>query len=150
MERSEGDQVVHQPQVVEGRPLQRPQPRGRQAVAARMEYYEGLLPHPDHAERFEQLAPGSTGKLVTMAERQGGHRQAMERKFLNFNGWSQIAGVIFAGLIGLASIGGTVYLAMNDKPAGVIGLTLTPLAGIVWAYRGARGNQQKEIAKKTR
>lgn len=149
MEERERGEVVHQPQGVEGRPVQRPQPRGRQ-VAARMEYYEGLIPHPEHMERFEQLAPGSTDRLIAMAERQGEHRQTMERKFLNFNGSSQILGVVFAGLIGLGSIAGTVYLAMNDKPAQAMAATLAPLAGIVWAYRGQRERQQAEKAKKSR
>jgi uncharacterized membrane protein len=112
------------------------------------EFYAGMLPHPEHLERFEALAPGTTDRLISMAEKQGEHRQAMERKFLNFNGFSQAAGVVFAGLICLLSVGGGIYLLATGHSILQFAACLTPLAPIVWAFRRARNQQRAEVARK--
>src|SRR5258708_7872427 len=84
-------------------------PKERRAMRAQhmqveqtLELYQGALPHPDHLERFEALLPGATDRFLGLAERQSAHRQRMEKKFLNFNGATQILGSLFAGVIVLA------------------------------------------------
>ena len=72
----------------------------------------------------------------------------MENKFLNFNGWGEIIGVVFAGLIILAGIAGGVYLLLNDKPLGGFTAMLTPLAGVAIAFVKARASQAAEKARK--
>src|SRR5690242_8766078 len=84
-------------------------------VAGRFERYEGLLPHPEHLARFEAILPGTTDRILKIAENQSSHRHRMENKFLNFNGWGEIIGVVFAGLIVLAGIGVGGFLLYAGK-----------------------------------
>lgn len=122
--------------------------KAQQQTQVRAEFYAGLLPHPEHLERFEQLQPGTTNRLIAMAERQGEHRQVIERKFLNFNGFSQVAGTLFAGAVALMSVGGAIYLLATGHPLTEFAACLVPLAPIVWAFRKARTQQRSEIARK--
>lgn len=119
-----------------------------QTTAQITEFYAGILPHPEHLERFERLHPGTTDRLIAMAEQQGKHRQAMEKKFLNINGFSQIAGTLFAGVICLLSVGGGIYLLATGHSLISFAACLTPLAPIVWAFRKARSAQATQIARK--
>lgn len=60
-------------------------PRGEQSrgsFALKQEYYKGLLPHPDHLERFEQLAPGAAERFMEWVEDEAKHRREMERQEL--------------------------------------------------------------------
>lgn len=122
--------------------------RTAQRTEITTEFYAGLLPHPEHLERFEKLQPGTTSRLMAMAEKQGEHRQAMERQFLNFNGFSQVAGTIFAGIVALGSVGASVYLLATGHSLIEFAAMLTPLAAIVWAFRKTQKRQATEIARK--
>ncbi len=112
------------------------------------EFYAGALPHPQHLERFEALYPGTTERLITMAEAQGIHRQAMEKKFLNFNGFSQVAGTLFAGIVAVMAVGGGIYLLAKGQSLLTFAACLTPLAPIIWAFRRERDSQKIQIAAK--
>jgi uncharacterized membrane protein len=113
-----------------------------------VELYNGLIPHPQHLERFESLLPGATGRFMALAERQSAHRQLMERKFLNFNGAASIIGAVSASLISLASVGGAIFLIYLGRSAQEVAACLVPLAPIVWAFRRARKSQTNEIRRK--
>lgn len=139
------------PIPVQGRPLSRKERKQllrMQRTTISAEFYAGLIPHPEHLERIEKLQPGATDRLIRMAETQGEHRQAMERKFLNFNGVSQILGTIVAGIIALGSVGGSIYLLATGHSIVQFTAMLTPLAAIIWAFRRTQKNQSKEIARK--
>lgn len=86
--------------------------------------------------------------MIQMAERQGAHRQAMERKFLNFNGVSQILGTVFAGAVAVGSVAGGIYLLSTGHSLAEFAATLVPLAAIVWAFRWTRNRQQIEVSHK--
>lgn len=132
-------------QVIEPHQAQRQKTR---TVTQLFEHYQGLLPHPEHMVRFEQILPGTTDRMMVLAEDQSAHRQLMERKYLNFNGWGEILGVVFAGIAGLSGIGAGAFLLYRDKPIGGFGTLLTPLAAIIWAFRKSRDRQAKEHAAK--
>jgi uncharacterized membrane protein len=117
-------------------------------MQAAMEVYQGFLPHPDHAERFEAVLPGSNDRILRMAEKQGEHRQRMEWRFLQFNGWGQLMGTLFGGIIVLAGIGCGTYLAMNDKSVAALFAGLTPLGVIAGIFVSQRGKQQQQIAQR--
>lgn len=114
----------------------------------RAELYSGQVPHPEHLERFEQLSRGATDRFITMAERQSVHRQAMERKFLNINGTTQVLGVIFAGLIVLASIGSGGFLVYHDKQVEGLASMFGPLALVAGLFIYDRRQQKEEIGRK--
>lgn len=127
-----------------------PAPRqGRRTVTAtQFEHYEGLLPHPQHLERFEALLPGATDRLLKMAEGQSTHRQQMERKYLNFNGTGEVLGTIFAGLTVIGAIAGGVFLIYHDKSVEGLVAMLTPLATVGGIFVKTRSKQAKQIQAK--
>jgi uncharacterized membrane protein len=139
--RAPGAPAVHTPP--------RPQPVHR-VTASRTELYAGTVPHPEHAQAFENILPGSFGRFLAMAEKQGDHRQRMERKFLNFNGASQILGVVIAGAVVLAGMWFGYDLLMHDKKVEGLTAMLTPLGVIGAAFIGARISQAKEKRAKAR
>lgn len=72
----------------------------------------------------------------------------MESRFLSFNGWTQILGVVFAGvavLVGMA-IGG--YLIYAGKSQEGFGAMLTPLALVGSIFVGSKISQSKEKRRK--
>jgi uncharacterized membrane protein len=83
-----------------------------------------------------------------MAEKQSAHRQGMERKFLNFNGISQILGVVFAGLIVMGAIALGGYLVYNDKSLQGFVAMFVPLATVGGLFIHDRRQQQKELERK--
>ncbi len=107
-----------------------------------------MLPHPEHLERFEQLLPGATDRMLSLAENQIAHRHGMERKFLNFNGASEILGVVFAGAAVLSGIAGGIYLLMHDKPIGGLTSMIVPLASVAAAFLRTRNSQSKQLERK--
>lgn len=72
----------------------------------------------------------------------------MENKFLNFNGWGEIIGVIFAGLIVLAGIGVGGFLIYAGKAIGGFTSMLTPLGLVGAAFIRARKKQAQEKSAK--
>lgn len=120
----------------------------RKSGGVRAEWYSGLVPHPEHAERFEALLPGAMDRFVGMAERQGEHRQKMEKKFLNFNGWSQILGVVFAGMTVLGGIAAGTFLVYSDKDIQGFAAMLVPLSTVAVIFYRTRKSQKKEAEGK--
>ncbi len=53
------------------------------------ELYQGLLPHPDHLERFEQLAPGAAERFMQWVEDEAKHRRDVERRGMELHYESQ-------------------------------------------------------------
>ena len=53
--------------------------RERLAVTASMEAFSGPLPRPADLEFYEKIVPGAAERILTMAEKQGAHRQEIEK-----------------------------------------------------------------------
>lgn len=119
-----------------------------QRIEQTVEWYQGVVPHPEHLERFEALLPGATDRFLALAERQSAHRQRLENKFMNLNGAASITGAISAGVVSLVSVGGAIYLLATGHGLMDFAACLTPLAPIIWAFRKARSSESKEMAKK--
>lgn len=119
-------------------------------AAMRTELYMGQVPHPEHAERYEQLLPGCTDRFVSMAERQSRHRQWMEKGFMLFNGSSQMVGVVGGLVVAAGSIWACTYLIMNGKSIEGFGTMLVGLGAIVSIFVMGRSGQRAEIEGKKR
>ena len=119
------------------------------------EQFHGPIPHPTILAGYEQLLPGATERIITMAEKETEHRQAMEKKALNaeIEGLSNEAkdtkrGQIFALIIGITAILSGTYTAVNGYPwagsfigaGGVVGLVS---AFIVGRKHPKQNNNQK-------
>lgn len=118
------------------------------STGMRTEVYQGLVPHPEHVERYEALQPGATDRFIGMAERQSEHRQTLEKRHLAFNGFSQILGVLFAGITVLGGLAAGTYLIINDKPVSGLVSLLLPLATVAGIFIDSKRSQRAELKAK--
>lgn len=126
-----------------------PPPTHQRVVrASRTELYAGAVPHPDHARSFEEIQPGSFDRFLSIAERQSKHRQVLEQRFMSFNGWSQVIGVVFAGLIVLAGIASGTFLLYNDKQTQGLTAMFAPLALVAGTFIVTKSSEKREKARK--
>jgi len=68
------------------------------------EFYQGPIPSPEVLERIEQICPGATLKIITMAENQHNHRIDIENKVVASNIRSSDHGRVCGFVIGMTSI----------------------------------------------
>jgi uncharacterized membrane protein len=81
--------------------------RGAAAIIrAAVEYsqHSGPLPSPESLSRYEQTLPGAAERILQMAERQAGHRLAMETLVLKSGVALQKWGLVCAFLIAISAI----------------------------------------------
>jgi len=45
--------------------------------------FSGPIPHPSHLDKYESILPGSADRLISLAEKQSAHRQAIEMKLVD-------------------------------------------------------------------
>ncbi len=117
-------------------------------MSSTTEYYAGQLPHPDHLERFEQICPGATDRMLRMTEKQSDHRQWMEKAFMLFNGSSQILGTVSGAALMLGGIFAAGYLSMHDKSIEGFVAFILSLGTVAAVFVTGRRAQQREKEQK--
>lgn len=112
-------------------------------------FHSGPLPAPETLEEYSRLIPQGAERIMKMAESQSGHRMEMEKKALSSHVNQGYIGQIFGLIIGLAAIGASVYLGINDQPilGGVIGLG--GITGLVTAFIKGRDADREEVSEKS-
>lgn len=77
-----------------------------------------LLPPPAILEAYEEMSPGSTERIIDMAENEQAHRHNWEDRALTAYIWSNRLGMLFGSIVAIAIVSGTLYLAsMGDRKA---------------------------------
>lgn len=51
----------------------------KRVVVRAIEQHSGPIPHPDIIKQYEEILPGAADRIISMAENQSSHRQAMEK-----------------------------------------------------------------------
>lgn len=114
------------------------------------EKFSGPIAHPRHLREYELVLPGSAERIVSMAEKEQGHNQAMERTIVE-GAMSQSRTAMYLGFIALIIlITAAIYAGMNDNNV-LAGLLLGTgvLGGAATLIRGwANGNGNDHPAKK--
>jgi uncharacterized membrane protein len=85
--------------------------------------YEGPLPPAQELIKYNQAHPEAAHRIITMAESQEAHRQALET-FGLFFGFAIIIMVTGAGTL----------LIFNDKPGTGLVIALSGIATLVWPF----------------
>lgn len=73
--------------------------------------------------QFNEVIPGLGERIVKMAEL----NQADRLKTNRANRWLAIVGQIFAFTLAMTAVGGSIYLAIHDKPAAAIAAVVSGL-----------------------
>jgi len=135
----------HYPQVTSQQ--NQPAPTRTTAVAV-SQSFSGPLPPPEVLEHYERIAPGTAERLLAMAESQSQHRQGLEKAVVEGNLRHESLGQVFAFIIALAAVSGSLALLWAGRSVeGLTGMlgTLATLAG-VFVY--GRWSKQRELAEK--
>jgi uncharacterized membrane protein len=120
------------------------QPATQTQVQVAQRFYTGPIPEPEALAEYERINSGLANRIVTMAEKEQGHRHRIE----NRRNWAQISitllGQILGFLISVLTIGIGGLLLYNDKQLGgfvslVSGVVM--LAG-AFIYRRTRATPQ--------
>src|SRR5207302_6355051 len=81
-------------------------------------FYTGPIPEPQALAAYEQINVGLANRIVTMAEKEQGHRHKIE----NRRNWAQILitflGQVFGFVISVMTIGLGGFLLYHDKAVG--------------------------------
>ena len=117
--------------------------------------YQGPLPAPQDLFAYDQLLPGTAGRIVAMAEREQAHRMNIEdmraradikhrddvaagqRAAAKGVFTSDLFGQAAGAVVGLSCIAGAIYLALQPgvHPTIPIALVGLPVASIIQAIR---------------
>lgn len=128
-------------------PNPRNQPQ-RQTAIVQAERFSGPLPPPEILERYNQVVPGLADRIVVMAESQARHRQALEQSVINGNIRNERLGQVFAFIIAMSVIVGSLGLLWHGRSTeGLVGIlgTLVTLAGV---FIFGRWSKSKELAQR--
>jgi len=120
----------------------------RQVITRVSRFFSGPLPPPEVLTSYNDAFPGAAERIMTMAESQLRHRQAMESRVVESNCRNELVGqIIGAVLSGIAILGG-IYLAAHDKPVSGFGVILVDLATLAGIFVYSRQAQTKERSDK--
>jgi uncharacterized membrane protein len=86
-------------------------------LSVREELFEGPLPHPEVLGQYERISSGAAKRIISMAERQSHHRQALETKIVDSNIGNEKIGMWLAFTITMTLIIIGAILLMSDKNA---------------------------------
>jgi uncharacterized membrane protein len=121
------------------------------AVQAVAEKFSGPLPPPKILQQYDQIAPGSAERIISMAESQSKHRQEIERIVITSDTKNARLGLHYGLIIGLAAVVGGVLCIMNgyEVSGSIVGGTgLTGLVG-VFVYGSRQRRKEREERLKT-
>jgi len=104
------------------------------SVFVRESWFSGPLPAPDTLGEYDGVLPGLARRIVERWEREGDHRQGMEREIVRARIRNQSRGqLIGAALAAIVLVAGIVFVATGKSTAGLVAI-LTPLAILVGAF----------------
>ncbi len=107
--------------------------------------FSGPLPTPDVLRRYEEVIPGSAERIISMAERQGSHRQDLESTVVSSNITNERLGMIFGFVICLVAICGGIYAVAHGKSAEGIAAIIAPLAALVAVFVYGKSRQRRDL-----
>jgi uncharacterized membrane protein len=120
----------------------------RQAIMGTQYTYSGPLPHPEILEHYDRIVPGGAERIFAQFESQSSHRQKIEYRVIRSNSFVQIFGAISALILGLAAIGGGLFLVYAGKSIEGFGAFFTGLASLVGVYIYGKVSQTSERKSK--
>lgn len=107
--------------------------------------FSGPLPPPEMLRKYEEVIPGSADRIISMAERQGEHRQGLELRVVSSNITNEKIGMIFGFIICLVAISGGIYAIIQGKSAAGLVAIITPLVALAGVFVYGKSRQLKDL-----
>ena len=111
--------------------------------------HSGPLPPPNTLAGYEKVLPGAAERILSMAEKQAGHRQSLEKTTVRSRIHNEDRGLYLGFLLALASLGvGGYAIHLGQGLVGLAGLVAS-LATLVipFVLRRRRPESSKEKAE---
>ncbi|MBW1999257.1 MAG: DUF2335 domain-containing protein [Deltaproteobacteria bacterium] len=108
--------------------------------------FSGPLPPPQILAQYNETVPGAAERIITMAETQSKHRQALESAVIESDIRQSKTGLVFGFIIGMTAIvlGAVCVLYGHGLGGGLIGGSgITGLAGVFVYGTAARRKERK-------
>ena len=115
----------------------------KQIVIQRTESFSGPLPHPEHFERYNQILPGASDRLLKMSEDDLKHIHNIQKTQISIERIAVIGGLIAAWTISIIALLGSGYLVLkgHDVSGSILGTgSLTSLVGVFIYGRKVQNN----------
>lgn len=114
------------------------------------EYHSGILPPPAELERYEQLLPGVTERLLTTYENQVKHRIKIEEIVIQGDSKRSSRGQVFSFIIIIfAFLISAVLLLRGKNIEGFVSM-IVPLSGLVSSLLISAKQRRKEREQKNK
>ena len=129
----------------ENRPtMSKPRKIQQQSYQVQQTSFQGPLPKPSDFAQYETILPGAAERIISMAERQAVHRQAIEKKVIGSDALHALVGTACGLVIGLFGLGVAGYCIINghDLAGAVIGGAT--LASMVSAFIYGSSKRRRE------
>ncbi len=95
--------------------------------------YAGPLPSPEAFARYEQVCAGAADRIISMAEKQAAHRQALEKLHEETVARNSKMGILCALLIAMSVlVGGVACIITDHDLAGglIVGIDIVGLCAV--------------------
>ncbi|MCK4027398.1 DUF2335 domain-containing protein [Streptococcus suis] len=143
--------TVHQvTEFIEEQPDDIPEEVVKELIARRFESmtYSGPIPHPQLLKEFNDVIPNGADRIMTMAEKQSGHRIILEEKVVNANNRDSFLGVVFAGVIALLIVLGAIFLIYNNKDIQGFSLLIGTSVAYISVFLKSKSRDDKDLKEK--
>ena len=119
-------------------------------MSATFEQTNGPIPPPSMLERYNQVIPNGADRLMSMAERQADHRQALEKIVIDGDSkranWGLVAGFVIAiSFSGLATF--LIVSWHSAEGVALFGLNITGVVG-TFVYGSRQRQKERETASR--
>ncbi|MEI4367353.1 DUF2335 domain-containing protein [Streptococcus suis] len=137
-------------EFIEEQPDDIPEEVVKELIARRFESmtYSGPIPHPQLLKEFNDVIPNGADRIMTMAEKQSGHRIILEEKVVNANNRDSFLGVVFAGVIALLIVLGAIFLIYNNKDIQGFSLLIGTSVAYISVFLKSKSRDDKDLKEK--
>lgn len=109
-------------------------PARRMQLRKSRSLYAGPIPPPGALAQYEETLPGAADRILTMAESQQAHRQALEAAAANHNAWRSMAGLFVGGIVALAALALAGVLAALGQPVWSAATAMAAVASLAGVF----------------
>ena len=119
-------------------------------IAQRVESmsYSGPIPPPHLLKEFNASIPNGADRIMKMAGQQSTHRMDLEKKVVTANNRDALLGVIFAGIIGIIIVIGSMFLIYNNKNIQGLGILLASAVAYISVFKKSKARDDKNLEEK--
>ena len=119
-------------------------------IAQRVESmsYSGPIPHPRLLKEFDDSILNGADRIMKMAEQQSKHRMDLETRVVKANNRDSFLGVIFAGVVAIIIVIGSMLLIYSDKNIQGLGILLASAVAYIGVFLKSKSRDDKDLEDK--